>query len=346
MRCGIARWALVLPAVLGAWPAGAVSLVAELTGARPFTSLALMAELELWEDRTFLSGCFASTRSAPLELTGTGDAIDIPRSNQLCLGLDHGLDNHFRLSASASLAPRAITRVDLLSSPLLVFRSENASAGVTLGASYDSAGLEEVQWGVDVGLSLTGYDLSHEWITALRTRRFPAVLGTARPSAGVIWAFGDTQLQLRASYTFYSKDPLVVGAVSDQELLALDEILRRLIQASQIYGLNEQYAAFLGAANRLMAADAVSGLASAPVWFEVRPSVQHRFAGWLRGQLGYSFDRYVPTQGYAHLLSTRWTVIFSDHVRTWVAAAAQLDVPGSMRPKLQGILTFGVEVTF
>ena len=34
--------------------------------------------------------------------------------------------------------------------------------------SYDSAGLEDVQWGVDLGLSANRYNLSHEWITTIR----------------------------------------------------------------------------------------------------------------------------------------------------------------------------------
>lgn len=341
------RWAIALLAVLGSLPArAAVSLVTEVTGAQQFTSLSVLGELELLKDRTFLTACVGSTRSAPLEIAGAGAAIDIPRSNQVCLGVDHGLDDHWRVAAMASLSPRVVTEVELLANPTLVFRSVNASAGASVSVSYDSAGLEEVQWGADLGLSLSLYNLSHQWRTATRTWDVPATLRTLRPSAGVIWAIGDTQLQLRASYTFYSRDPLQAGAVTERELLVVDEYLHRLIQASQYYGLTEQYASFLQAANRLLAADALSGLASAPLWFELRPAVQHRFTGWLKGQVGYAFDRYVADAGHAHVLSTKWTVTFSDHFKTWAAASAQLDVPGTVPPQLYGILTLGGEVTF
>src|SRR5712672_1607091 len=89
---GVMRWALVVLAVLGSTPAGAVSLLVEGTGARQFTSLSLMGEFELVKDRTFLTTCVSSTRFAPVEVTAGTDAstVTIPRSNQLCLGLDHG----------------------------------------------------------------------------------------------------------------------------------------------------------------------------------------------------------------------------------------------------------------
>jgi len=343
------RWVVALVAVLGALPAGAVSLVTEVTGARPFTAISLMGELELVKDRTFLTGCFSSMRSAPLEITGPGtdpETIDIPRSNQLCLGLDHGFDDHWRVSVMGSLTPRVTSQVEMLPRPTLIFRSRSSGAGATLGVAYDSAGLEEVQWGADLGVAANGYGFSHDWISVLRTIHYQSSLYSLRPSAGVLVAVGDTVVQLRAGYTFYSQDPLTAGAVSDDELARMDAYFQRLMDASKYFGLNEQYASALEASNRLMATDALSGLATAPVQLELRPTLQHRFARWLKGQVGYTYDRYVPGAGYAHVASTKWTVAFGDHVQTWAAASAQVDVPGTVPPQLYGILTLGVEVTF
>jgi hypothetical protein len=345
------RWALVLVAALGARPAAAVSLVVEATGAKPFTAVSLLADLELVKDRTFLTACFGSTRSAPLEISGEGTGedltVNIPRANQLCLGLDQALNDHWRVSAMASLAPKVSSQIQVLDRPTLVFRSENASAGASVSVAYDTASLDDVQWGVDLGLSANGYSLSHSWITAWRTRRFPSMLGSLRPGLGVVVALGDTQLQLRGSYTFYSADPLQVGAVSAGELLVVDAVVQRYVDVSKYYGLNAEYGSFLQqTANRLMAADALSGLSSAPIWFELRPSVQHRFTRWLRGQVGYTYNQYVPGAGRAHVASTKWTVTFSKHFQSWVAASAQLDVPGTVPAKVYGILTLGVEVSF
>ena len=54
----------------------------------------------------------------------------------------------------------------------------------------------------------------------------------------------------------------------------------------------------------------------------------------------------MPGAGYAHVASTKWTLSFWDHVQSWVAVAAQLDVPGSAASQLYGILTLGVDVSF
>jgi hypothetical protein len=124
-------------------------------------------------------------------------------------------------------------------------------------------------------------------------------------------------------------------------------VVQRLVDVQQYYGLNRDYGAFLQqATNRLMAADALSGLSTAPIWFELRPSMEQRFSRWLKGQVSYTYDRYVPGAGQAHVASTRWTVTFSQHVQSWAAVAAQLDMPGSVPAKLYGILTLGVEVSF
>jgi hypothetical protein len=343
------RWALALLAVLGSTPAGAVSLLLEGSAARQFTSVSLMGEVELVKDRTFLTGCFGSTRSAPVEITAGVDqaAVNIPRSTQGCLGLDHGFDDHWRVSVMASLSPKVISQVEVVARPSVVYRSETANAGASLGVSYDSAGLEDVQWGVDLGLSANRYTLSHEWITAIRTFPVPATLSTLRPSAGVLVALGDVELQLRASYTFYSQDPLMAGAVTEEELGRVADFVQRLVTASQLFGVNVDYGARLQqAGTRVMAIDAISGLATAPVKFELRPSVQYRFTGWLRGQVGYTYDRYVPGAGYAHVASTKWTLSFWEHLQTWAAASVQLDVPGSAPSQIFGILTLGVEVSF
>src|SRR5262245_30314006 len=124
------RWAFVLLAVLGSRPAGAVSLVTEVTAARPFTAISLMGELKLDKDRTFLTGCFSSMRSAPLSLEGTDAQIHIPRSNQICLGVDHGLDDHWRGAVMASFTPRVRTQLVLIPQPnALLFRADTGSGG-------------------------------------------------------------------------------------------------------------------------------------------------------------------------------------------------------------------------
>jgi len=345
------RWTFAVLAVLGSTPVGAVSLLVEGTASQQVTSLSVMAELELVKDRTFLTGCVGSTRSVPVAVTSGADpeTVSLPRSTQLCLGLDQGFGDHWRVALMASGAPKVTSQVQVLDRPFsLVYRSATASAGASLGVSYDSAGLlDDVQWGVDLGVAANGFNLSHSWITAFRTYTVPATLGSLRPSAGVVVMLGDTELQLRASYTVYSKDPLTAGAVTDAEVAKVGSVVQRFVTGAQLFGLNVDFGAYLQQTEtRLMALDALSGLATAPVQFELRPAVQHRFTSWLKGQVGYTYDRYVPGAGYAHVASTRWTFTFGEHFQSWVAASAQWDVPADVPPQLYGILTLGVEVSF
>jgi hypothetical protein len=336
-------WVLAL---VGALPAGAVSLVTEVTAARPFTGLSLLAEFEVVKDRTFVSACFGSTRSAPLD-TGSGAPIDIPRSNQLCLGADHGLNDHWRISGMVSLSPKVKSHIELLPDPSpFYFRAETSSAGLSAGIAYDTGPFVDVEWGVDFSVSATGYTLAHEWVNADGTKRFATPLGAIRPSAGVLWILGDTELSLRGSYTFYLGDPLTAGRVTSDEISAMAQYYQRSLAAREYYDLNQQQATFLEGANRLMQTDAISGLSSAPVWFGIRPSVQHRFAPWFSGQLSYAYDRYVPTQGDTHVLSVKGTATFSEMWRGWAALSAQVDRPVRLPPVTYGILTVGAEVTF
>lgn len=348
------RWALAVLAVfglLGSTPAGAVSLLVEGTASQQVTSLSVMGELELIKDRTFLTACVGSSRSEPLAITSTADpqTVSLPRTTQLCLGLDHGLTDHWRVSLMGSASPRVTSQVQVFSRPYsLVYRSQTGSAGATVGVSYDSASpLDDVQWGVDLGVALNGYSLSHQWISAFQTVRYPSTLGSLRPTAGVLLALGDTEIQLRGSYTLYSKDPLSVGAVTVEELQSAVKATAPAGTLLRLASLNLDFSSFLQlAGTRLMAMDAVSGLATAPVQLELRPAVQRRFTSWLRGQVGYTYDRYVPGAGYAHVGSTKWTITFNDHFQSWVAAAAQWDVPEGVPPQVYGILTLGVEVSF
>src|SRR5688572_7374965 len=82
--------------------AAAVSLVAEVTASRTYTELSLLSEFELAQDRTYLTLCYGTTRTAALEIQGVDRPVDVPRTHQLCAGLDHGLDDHFRLNAFVS----------------------------------------------------------------------------------------------------------------------------------------------------------------------------------------------------------------------------------------------------
>ena len=71
----------------------------------------------------------------------------------------------------------------------------------------------------------------------------------------------------------------------------------------------------------------------------------------MRGQLSYAFTRYVPGQGVAHVLATRWTVRLGEAVRLWASVALQpdhLEAAEDAAPaeRLRAWLTLGGEYTF
>ena len=97
----------------------------------------------------------------------------------------------------------------------------------------------------------------------------------------------------------------------------------------------------------------MTGFPSAPGRFDVKPSVTYRFNATLRGQLSYAFTRYVPGQGVAHVLSTRWTVRVCEPVRVWGSLALQSDVlegesgtGGKGATVRTGLFSLGGEYTF
>jgi len=341
-------FAVGVAAVLCASKARAVSLIAETTGGRGLLGLSLLTDIPLVEDRTYLTLCYAGSRGEGLPIT-----------HQFCAGVDHAINDQWIASGTVSLSPRSAVKFPITTSyPLITYQSTNSSLGANAVVAYNSDPLSPQQLGFDAGLAVTAYSLPHQWVfttAAGRTVPYPvkSAFLLARPSLGALWVVNyATELSLRGAYYFYrGDDPATAGRISQAEIDAILSELRapatsfgtalqtQLADATSEYLYNE-------AGGRILAADAVSGLAAAPLLFEIRPAIAHRFTSWLRGQLGYGFERYVPGQGYAHVLSTRWTVRPSDSFRFWSALALQLDfLPGSA-PRPSGLLTVGAEYTF
>ena len=97
---------------------------------------------------------------------------------------------------------------------------------------------------------------------------------------------------------------------------------------------------------RMQSLDALTGFPSAPVRFEFKPSVTYRFGARVRGQVSYAFTRYVPGQGYAHVVGTRWTWRVARPLRLWVALALQSDHVAGEPSVRSGLGTLGSEYTF
>lgn len=341
----------VLALTLAVSAAHAGSVMAEFSAGGSFRTWSLLGDIALREDETFLT----------LGYTGARTQSDTALSHQLSAGVDHALSEHWLLSGvltgglpKTSFTPLAPER-PLLDLPALAARTGYHSLGVQLLAAYESAGFSDVEYGVDVGLGLTRYGLQRELLArqAERTERLSRTvepLLLARPTLGArLMLFDRWELGLRGGFCLYSGDPLSAGQFTPEEL---EQVMRRYTNAAEGgHTVNDYYQRRIrelavDLAGRLVGANALSGFPSAPALFDLKPSVTYRFSSAVRGQLSYAFTRYVPGQGYAHVLGTRWTWRPAEAFRLWGSLSLQSDHPEGLEPLRSGLVTLGTEYSF
>ncbi|MDQ3262329.1 MAG: hypothetical protein M3Y59_01515 [Myxococcota bacterium] len=334
-------WAAMVLAVLVAPSASANEYVIELSRGRSLLAVSALAGFELPDPATHLSLCYG------LSSSGGG----LPAVHQLCAGVDRVWGDHWMGSAIVSFSPR--TRYQVQITDGFRFTSENSSLGASLALAYHSGGWSEVEFELDGTLGLSSYSAPHTWTLRTdsgeeRSREVRSGLVAVQPGLGGVLFLGDRlELSLRGSYFLYSGDPLSLGRISDEEISAVvgridryyDTTLARTELSRQ---LAESFANTAG--GRLLQADAVSGMAIAPLQFQLRPGVAYRFNRILRAQLGYAFEKYVPGEGVTHVLSTRWTVRATELLRCWASAALQLDRPQDAPGNQALLVSVGAEL--
>jgi hypothetical protein len=207
-----------------------------------------------------------------------------------------------------------------------------------------------------MGLGVTRYPMRRALILR-RTGEEPRIayereerLGVLRPSLGARLRLGTYwEVGLRGSLYLYSEDPLSAGQFSPEEQQALAD---RYAQVAEDRPLEREFVERLyrdlgsTVASRLAEVNAVTGLPSAPVQFEVKPSVTWRLGPIIRWQLSYAFARYVPGQGVGHVVSTRWTFRLGEPFRLWASLALQVDVLPEATPLRTGLGSLGAEYSF
>ncbi|NOK19248.1 hypothetical protein [Corallococcus carmarthensis] len=349
-----ARAGLVLLALLGARTARAEgadsSVTLEASGGHGYALWSLLGDVGVGE-ATFLT----------LGYTGARPESGTAATHQLSVGVDHLAGGHWLLSGAVSLGLSKASDTELsperprLNVPGLTARTGYGSQAVQLGAAWDSAGFDTWEYGLDAGVGVSRYPLRRQLFTVsggTPTERYTQedLLWSARPTLGarLIWD-GRWELGLRGGYAFYSEDPLTAGQFTDAETETLEAQLESRVAARKaLAGLRRRQLRDLGAAvtRRLGDVNASTGFPSAPVRWDVKPSLSWRLTPAVRGQLSYAFTRYVPGQGVAHVVATRWTVRLGDAVRLWASVALQRDVPQDTPAEVSGLLTLGGEYTF
>ncbi|WP_404363508.1 hypothetical protein ACIHQR_25620 [Corallococcus coralloides] len=350
-----AGWVLLaLAGSLGASTARAEaaesSVTLEASGGHGYALWSLLGDVGVGE-ATFLTLGYSGVRPE----SGTA------ATHQLSVGVDHLAGAHWLLSGAVSLGLAKASDTELIQErprldvPGLTARTGYGSQAVQLGAAWDSAGFGTWEYGLDAGVGVSRNPLRRQLLTVsggAATQRYTQedILWMARPTLGarLLWK-GRWELGLRGAFAFYSEDPLTAGQFTDAETEQLEARLEGLAAArGALTVLRRRQLRDLGAAvaRRMGEVNATTGFPSAPVRWDVKPSLSWRLSPALRGQLSYAFTRYVPGEGVAHVVATRWTVRPGDAVRLWASVALQRDVPEGLPAQDSALLTLGGEYTF
>ncbi|KFA94678.1 hypothetical protein [Archangium violaceum] len=336
---------------LAAPEAHAGSVMMEASAGASQRTWALLGDVELRKDETFLT----------LGYSGARLESDTALSHQLSSGVDHALSDHWLLSGLVNVGLPKTTRTalaparPLLGLPAMAADTGYHSAGVQLAAAYDSAGFSDLEYGLDGSLGLTRYGLRRQISVredgrdeTLFQRNEP--LFVARPSLGArLLLFDKWELGLRGGVYLYSGDPLSTGQFTEAEV---EQVMRRYANASEgrllLRALSRRRIGELALdlSGRMLGVNALTGFPSAPALFDLKPSVTWRVSTAVRGQLSYAFTRYVPGEGYAHVVGTRWTVRLARPFRVWASLSLQSDHLEGEAPLRSGIASLGSELTF
>ncbi len=333
-----------------------LSFTVELTGGRQLGAAGYV-DYGIVPDLVFLSAGYTLLKTPALSATASSPAVPTAPTHIVSGGVDLTPGRHLSFSLLVSGSPRALDQVVLNPNapPLtrVTVATWRSNVGATLLGAWSSGGFSRFEWVVDLGGSVTANRLGRGVrLNGPGTSKEDGLI-TGRVVLGFTATLLDqTDLSLRGSLNAYSDNPLTVGRFSRDEALAIGQAFANNAQvATDIDTL--AYAAQQASA-RLAQADSLSGYASAPVFFELRFLLTRRFARRFSLQLGFTFNRYVPTAGYAIVCSSKLSVRLGDHWRVWGGAAVQYDEPidqpryrsaNDPRPSVSGVGTLGVELT-
>lgn len=329
-------------AVLIGSPARAIDVLAEVTTGKGGIATSLLLDVPLVEGRTHATLCYGLFRAR---------GVFAPM-HQACAGLDHAINDRWMVSAVLSATPPVVDSTEL--PDILRYTTANASLGASFAVGWQSGGFSDVEWALDATMGVTAFSVRETWSLrdasgTLRSLSNREGLVALRPGLGAAVQLGDRwELSLRGSYSIYSRDPLTVGRLGEEDLLRLAGSAERLQLSEGVRRLlAERVAEGLGSTEAgLILGDARSGLLLAPLHFELRPGIAYRLNRAIRAELFYNHQRYVPTQGLTHVLSTRWTVRANDALRLWAAAAVQVDRPDGASASRSLLFTAGGNLNF
>ncbi len=311
----------------------------------------------------YLNAGYTLLKTPALPSRGMSPEVPTSPTHTFSAGADWTPGRHLSLSLLFSGSPKAGDKIALLplapAATRITVGTWRSSVGGSLLAAWASGRLSNFEWVVDGGLSITNNRLGHGVARGNDPEQFPMPredenLFVYRALGGVTFTFFDrTDVSVRGGYSAYSSDPLTAGRFDEAEVLlirrALDAVAKQFTHDLEALSRASQQASA-----RLGQADSLSGYASAPLLAEAKVTVRHRFTSRFSAQLGWTYNRYVPTAGHSNILSSRLTFRLDAKWRLWGGGAVQRDQPldhpaqrveGDPEVSISGLVTVGVELT-
>ena len=358
LRCVPLLAALLLPATLHAHAVGdevsvntTPALATDGTPTRTFSNT-LSGTIDVVEDRVgidllysvlkdesgtlrhfmLLGGDFTPTEHWNFSLTLSGTPI----KHEGVYGLDSSVYdpclNVEKLGDGATAVKAKAACAKGKKAPTGVLQTRDGTVGAAVSAGYDTAGETDFETSADVTLGLTHYSLDQTPAIQIGNTVIPVCskkLADCKTSRGQ--AFLDTLNQFKISVgvtetLFESTDVGLRGNLYlfDQDPTSAGEHISRLGQP-------------VGA-----------GIPIAPLVFEIRPSVNHRFGKLFAANLSFTRGKYVGEDGNENILAAKVTFKPVHAFRTWLSLALQRD--SSTDPTVQGAasnyLSLGIEFRF
>lgn len=314
------------------------SVSAELAGGNRTLSANLLADWGMVPDTLYLVANYGFVKHANVQVDPALPSQPLAATHLFGLGVDFSPSMHWLTSLMFNFSPKATDSFTFGERLLSGTASSSRRSVQGIAAlAYQSAGLSDLEWGLDGTFIGAWYELSSRLVIGRMDVTQTTNLFLGKPSLGLtLTFFGKTDVMLRGTYSVYSTDPVMAGK---PQAPRLDALIDR-------FGIGELAAARLGQF------DAISGYNTAPSWVEGRVSVLHRFTPRLSGQLAYTFVRYVVGQGYAHVFSSRWSWRPKGFFRVWLGGSVQYDEPrddpskaSEATPGWSGYASLGAELS-
>jgi hypothetical protein len=273
---------------------------------------------------------------------------------------DWQIDHHFALGLGGSFAPQSSLVADskiqlegVLGNTTdydAALRSTTASQGLSMTASFDTAGESDAETALTLSAGLThfstqqhieeirgpgggefsaatllGYCISHPLIPVCRQKQLLAALRTDNnqpfvdlfqyvlTGAAIETLYRDTDLGATFSYYLYDRDPTTVGYYS-----------MTTVGRTASFG---------------------DGLPLAPLLWSLRPEAAHRF-GPFSLKLYYTYQQYVGDEGHGNVLGLKAQLKVTRSWKVSLTASGMRDVDAQGNQANSGTVALGVRWTY